>query len=73
MDKLQLTGRNQGRVFNSRAVCAMQLSCFETKLPNLMLRTQPQQHLGSLPLDIALPGYAYPNIMGWLVLLFNEL
>jgi hypothetical protein len=33
----------------------MQLSCFETKLPNLMLKTQPKQLLGSLPLDIALP------------------
>jgi hypothetical protein len=33
----------------------MQLSCFETKLPNLMLKTWPKQLLGSLPLDIALP------------------
>jgi hypothetical protein len=36
-------------------VRAMQLSCFETKLPNLMLKTRPKQLLGSLPLDIALP------------------
>jgi hypothetical protein len=59
MDKLQLTGRNLGRVFNSRSGCVhvMQLHCFETKLPNLMLKTQPRQLLGSLPLDIALPGY----------------
>ncbi len=58
MDKLQLAGQNLGRVFNSRSgcVCDMQLSCFETKLPNLMLKTRPKQLLGSLPLDIALPG-----------------
>jgi hypothetical protein len=36
----------------------MQLSCFETKLPNLMLKTRPKQLLGSLPLDTALPGKA---------------
>jgi hypothetical protein len=40
-------------------VCAMQLSCFETKLPNLMLKTRPKQLLGSLPLDIALPVMTY--------------
>jgi hypothetical protein len=33
----------------------MQLSCFETKLPNLMLKTLSKQLLGSLPLDIAPP------------------
>jgi len=33
----------------------MQLTRFETKLPNLILKTQPKQLLGSLPLDIALP------------------
>ncbi len=53
MDKLQLTGRNLGRVFNLRSgcVCAMQLSCFETKLPNLMLKTRPKQLLSSLPFE----------------------
>ncbi len=58
MDKLQLTGRNLCRVFNSRAVCmaAMELSCFEAKRPNLMLKTQPKQLLGYLLLDITLPG-----------------
>ncbi len=57
MDKLQLTGLNLGRVFNSRSgcVCAMQLLCFETKLPYLMSKTRPKQLLGYLPLDIALP------------------
>ncbi len=34
----------------------MQLHCSDTKLPNLMLKTRPKQLLGSLPLDIALPG-----------------
>jgi hypothetical protein len=60
MDKLQLTGQNLGRVFNSRSgcVCAMHLSCFETKLPNLMLKTRPKQLLGYLPLDIVLPDAA---------------
>jgi hypothetical protein len=62
MDKLQLTGRNLGQVFNSRSGCvyAIQLHCFETKLPNLMLKPRPKQLLGYLPLDIALPGCA-PN------------
>jgi hypothetical protein len=32
----------------------VQLHCFETKLPNLMFKTQPKQLLGSLPLDIVL-------------------
>jgi hypothetical protein len=31
------------------------LPYFETKLANLMLKTQPKQLLGSLPLDIILP------------------
>jgi hypothetical protein len=39
----------------------MQLSCFETKLPNLMLKTLPKQLLGSLPLDIALPAETHQN------------
>jgi len=33
----------------------MQLHFFETKLPNLKLKTRPKQLLGSLPLVIALP------------------
>ncbi len=55
MDKLQLTGRFQLQKW--LCVRAMQLSCFETKLPNLMLKTRPKPLLGSLPLDIALPGH----------------
>jgi hypothetical protein len=58
MDKLQLTRRNQSRVFNSRSgrVHAMQLHFYETKLTNLKLKTRPKQLLGYFLLDIALPG-----------------
>jgi hypothetical protein len=61
MDKLQLTGLNLGRVFNSRSGCvlAMLFHCSETKLSNLKLKTGPEQHLSSLPLDITLPALCY--------------
>jgi hypothetical protein len=54
MDKLQSTGQNLDRVFNSRSGCvhATQFPCFEMKLPNLMLKIKTKQLLGSLPLDI---------------------
>jgi hypothetical protein len=60
-EQTSLTGRNLGRVFSSRSGCAcvMQLSCFETKLPNLMLKTRPKQPLGYLPLAMALPEKKY--------------
>jgi hypothetical protein len=41
----------------------MQLSCFETKLPSLILKTRPKQLLGSLPLDIALPAKTYYRLL----------
>jgi len=46
-DKLQLTGQNLGRAFNSRSGClrAVQFSSFDAKLANLELKTQPQQLL----------------------------
>jgi hypothetical protein len=53
MDKLQLlTGRNQGRVFNSSRGCmfVMHLCCYVAKWPNLKLKAQPKQLLGSIPL-----------------------
>ncbi len=55
-DKLQLSGQDLGRVFNSKNGCvhAMQFICFETKLPNLNLETQPKLLLGYLPLGIGL-------------------
>ena len=45
-------------VFKFRRGClpAFQLYYFETKLPNLKLKTRPKQLLGSHPVDIALPG-----------------
>jgi len=57
MEKLQLTGRNLGRVFNFRCghLHAEHFWCYHVKLPNLKLKTQPKQPLGSLPLVIALP------------------
>jgi hypothetical protein len=61
MDKLKLTGRTLGRVFNSRRVCmhAMHLLSSVAIQPNLELKTQPKQLLGYLPLDIALPIIVY--------------
>jgi len=58
MDKLQLAGRNLGRVFNSRSgcMCAWHLFFYEAKQPNLKLKTMTKQLLHSLPIAIALPG-----------------
>jgi hypothetical protein len=57
MEKLQLTGRNLGRVYNLRNGClhAMHLLYYGVKLSNLKLKTRPKQLLGSLSLDMALP------------------
>jgi hypothetical protein len=57
MDKLQLTGQNVGRVFNFRSdhLHAATFLVLSVKLPNLQLKTQPKQLLGSLSLVIALP------------------
>jgi len=57
MDKLQLTGQNLGRVFNFRSdhLHAATYLVSSVKLPNLQLKTQPKQLLGSLPLVITLP------------------
>ena len=45
MDKLQLTGRNMGRVFNFRngRVHVVRFLCYGVKLPNLKLKTRPKQ------------------------------
>ncbi len=58
MEKLKLTGQTLGRVFNSRRVCmhAMHLLNSVAIRPDLELKTRPKQLLGSLPLDIVLPG-----------------
>jgi hypothetical protein len=57
MDKLKLTGLNLGRVFHSRLGCACigHAIVHITKQPNLKLKTQPKQLLGSLLLAFALP------------------
>ncbi len=58
MDKLQLTGQNLARVFNSRIgrLYAAHSCSYRFKLPNLKLKTRPKQLSGYLPLDIALQG-----------------
>ncbi len=55
---LQLTGQNLGRVFNFRFghLQAEHFGCYQVKLPNLKMKTQAKQLIGSLPLVIALPG-----------------
>ena len=57
MDKLWLTGRALGRVFNFRSGCmeTMHLLPSVAIQPNLELKTWPKQLLGSLPLVIVLP------------------
>ncbi len=52
MDKLQLTGQNLGRVFNSRSgpMCAMHLCCYEAKWCSLKLKTRAKQLLVPFPL-----------------------
>ncbi len=37
---------------------------YGAKLPNLKLKTQPKQLLGSLPLDIAFPPFLYLSVNG---------
>jgi hypothetical protein len=62
MDKLKLTGLALGRVFNFSSGCmhhTMHLRPGVAKQPNLELKTQPKQLLGSLPLVIALPDLAH--------------
>jgi hypothetical protein len=57
MDKLYLTGRALGQVFNFRSGCmhTMHLLPSVAIRPNLEFKTRPKQLLGSLPLVIALP------------------
>ncbi len=64
MDKLQLTERKLGLVFNSRSgcICTMQLCCYEAKRLNLKLKTWHNKYLGYLPLTIALPVSTYLSV-----------
>ncbi len=57
MDKLQLTGQNVDRVYNFRSgpLHAATILVLWVKLPNLQLKTQLKQLVGSLSLVIALP------------------
>jgi hypothetical protein len=56
--QLQLTGRNLGRVFNSRLghACMCCAIAYIIKQPNLNLKNGARQLLGSLPLAFALSG-----------------
>jgi hypothetical protein len=58
MDKLQLTGRNLGLVFNYR-MCVMQLFCYKAKQPNLKLKTWQKQLVASILLAFAHPELAF--------------
>jgi hypothetical protein len=57
MDKLWLTGRALGRVYNFRSGCMHTIHLLPGAAiqPNLELKTRPKPVLGSLPLAIALP------------------
>jgi len=57
MDKLKLTGLNQGRVFNSRNGCNHAISVLRSirKLSTLDLKTRPKQLSGYLPLAFVHP------------------
>ncbi len=57
MEKLQLTGKNLGQVFNFRSGCfhADTFLMSSEKMPNLQLKIWPKQLLVSLQLVIALP------------------
>ncbi len=59
MDKLKLTGQTLCRVFYSKLgrVCICSASAPIAKWPNLKLKTQPKQLLGSLSLAFALPAW----------------
>ncbi len=65
MDKLQLTGRYLGRVFNSISgrIISMCLLCLLPIRPNLELQTWHKQLLGYLPLVIA-----FSKFMPWKML-----
>jgi hypothetical protein len=56
LDKLEITGQNQSRIFNSRCGRSSVPCAFGTtrKQPSLKLKTQPKQLGGSLPLAFAL-------------------
>jgi hypothetical protein len=64
MNKLQLRGRNLGRVFNFRNGCVhvVYFLCVGIKLSNLKLKTWPKQLSGYLRLDIVFPAARFSII-----------
>ncbi len=60
MDKLEPTGHNLGRVYNSKLRHSSECHAiaYITEWPNLKLKTRPKQLLGSLPLSFTLPALA---------------
>jgi hypothetical protein len=66
MDKLKVTGRNLGRVFNSslrHASICRAIVC-GTKQPNLKMKIWPKLLLGSFPLTFAFPIVKYLRLLG---------
>jgi hypothetical protein len=74
MDKLRLTGQNLGPVFNFRSghLHAATFLVLSVKLPNLQLKTQPKQLLGSLLLVIVLPSQFKKVFMGEILLTLKK-
>jgi hypothetical protein len=72
MDKLKLTGQNLGRVVYCRLgrACIGHAIVHTSKQPNFMLKTQPKQLLGSLPLAFALPGQSFKDPFDEISVLF---
>ncbi len=66
MDKLKLTGRNLGQVFNSRLgrACMCCAIAYVTKQSYLNLKTWPKQLLDYLLFDFVLPGFCQ-QVAAW--------
>jgi hypothetical protein len=66
MDKLKITGRDLGRVFNSSLghACICRAIVCITKQPNLKMKIWPKLLLGSFPLAFALPIVKYLRLQG---------
>ncbi len=64
MDKLQLTGRNLGRVFNFRFghLRAEHFWCYQVKLPDLKLKTRPKQTSRFSPVSYCAPRFVLIQI-----------
>ncbi len=74
MDKLKLARRNLGQVFNYRLGHAWigHAIVLITKQPNLKLKTQPKQLLGSLPLAFALPRCSLETLKAFIWVCSND-